>query len=159
MNRFIPSRKPSYSIYPPEPLTKKKEKGPQPWPEYLEFDSIPPQYSQTPPPPPQGSPPSSSSHENESFGWEHDHPGEIFVPPSGWDDDIIKNIASSSSSQNQTRRTWAPQANYKQEYYYPTGRSLDDDDGNGESSLSWRQYYAHKDRKEIYDIIHTAFLK
>lgn len=56
--------------------------------------------------------------------------------------------------------------------YNPRGRALqgnddktlqttasDNDVDKDPNSLLWEHYYAHKDRREIYDIIHAAFAK
>lgn len=100
------------------------------WPDNLEFDSLPPSY-------------------DESLAWEKNHPGEVFVPPpGGWE------------AKNQTSRR------RDDTYYYQRGRSLqvpevveENNEENEIEELDEKKYYAHKDRKELYDIIHAAFLK
>lgn len=108
---------------------------------------------------------------------EHDHhpepewasdPKEIFVPPSGWKDDVLANIKSQEKEMKQrvwrvSPNNWTTNNNMlydKSQYYRPRGRSLGEIGGNDiDPDPRWENIYAQKDRQQLYEIIHAGFKK
>lgn len=85
---------------------------------------------------------------DEFSSWEHDHPGEIFIPPGN---ETHRRISEANEIDYHSRgRRSLPHAEDKER---------DNEDDDEAPDFDEKQYYAHKDRKELYDIIHTAFLK